>query len=68
MAEARKEEEVNLETKAACNRRTDVMPPSTSLISRQGLAILALILQLFCGPPPPPPPPPVSSKTSSPPC
>lgn len=54
LAEARKGEEVNLDTKAAWNRRTDVMPLSPSLISPQGLAGLALILLLFCGPPPPP--------------
>lgn len=50
--------------KAAWNR-TDVMPLSTSLISAQGLAILAPILQLFYDPPSPSPP--ATSKPSFPP-
>ena len=36
LAEAKKEE-VNLETRAAWNRKADVMPPSTSLIFSSGL-------------------------------
>lgn len=52
LAESRKGAEVNLETKASWNWRTDVMPHSTFLISPWGLAILALTCLLFCGPPP----------------
>ena len=63
LAEARKKEEANVERKAVANRRTDITPPSTSLISPHGWAVLALIPQLFCGPPLPS----TSSKTSLPP-
>lgn len=65
LAEARKEE-VNLETRAAWNRKADVMPPSTSLIFSSGLGNTGpgsyLFLWSLLLPPPPPFPNPAFPK------